>query len=157
MNETIIQFLKEQTCASICCVDETGKPYCFSCFYSFNSTAGIIYFKSSADSHHAGLMKKNPFVAGTVLPDKLNKILIKGIQFEGIVLDTQQPLVKKSLAIYLAKYPLALAIPGDIWALQINHIKMTDSTLGFGKKIRWDRDLEKKDTAHDVFGNLNLN
>ena len=84
-------------------------------------------------------MKKYPFVAGTVLPDKLNKISIKGIQFEAIVLDTQQPLIKRTLGIYLAKHPLALAIPGDIWALQVNYIKMTDSTLGFGKKITWTR------------------
>ena len=79
MNESIIQFIKEQTFTSICCVDETGKPYCFSCFYAFNSIAGLLYFKSSAGSHHAQLMKKNPFVAGTILPDKLNQILIKGI------------------------------------------------------------------------------
>ena len=140
MNETIIQFLQQQTCASICTVDETGKPYCFSCFYAFNETTGLIYFKSSADAHHAVLMKNNPFVAGTILPDKLNRISIKGIQFEAIVLDTEQPLVKRTLGIYLAKHPLALAIPGHIWALQINHIKMTDSTLGFGKKIVWHRD-----------------
>jgi uncharacterized protein YhbP (UPF0306 family) len=142
MNETIIQFLQEQTCANICCVDETGKPYCFSCFYAFNCTGALLYFKSSATSHHADLMKKNPLVAGTILPDKLNKISIKGIQFEATVLNTQQPLVKRTLGIYLAKHPLALAIPGDIWALQINYIKMTDSTLGFGKKIIWKREEE---------------
>ena len=140
MNKIIIQFLQEQTTASICCIDENGNPYCFSCFYAFNSTAGLLYFKSSANSYHAGLMKKNPFTAGTVLPDKLNKIQIKGIQFGALVLDTQQPLVKRSLGIYLSKHPLALAIPGDIWALQINYIKMTESTLGFGKKITWKRD-----------------
>ncbi len=140
MHKTIIQFIQEQVSASICCIDETGKPYCFSCFYAFNSTSGLLYFKSSAHSHHAGLMKKNQFVAGTILPDKLSKILVKGIQFEAIVLDTQQPLVKQTLGIYLTKHPLALAIPGDIWALQINRIKMTDSTLGFGKKIIWNRD-----------------
>ena len=142
MDETIIQFLKEQTSASICCVDATGKPYCFSCFYAFNSITGLLYFKSSANSHHSALMQENSFVAGTVLPDKLNKILVKGIQFEAVVIDTQQPLVKQTLGIYLKKHPLALVIPGDIWALQINHIKMTDSTLGFGKKIIWNRDQE---------------
>ncbi len=157
MNETIIHFLQEQTCASICCIDKTGKPYCFSCFYAFNSTAGILYFKSSGNSHHAGLMKENPFVSGTILPDKLNKISIKGVQFEAIVLNTEQPLVKRSLGIYLAKHLLALAIPGEIWALQLNHIKMTDSTLGFGKKICWDRELEKENTVDDLFSNLNVN
>ncbi len=142
MNETIIQFLQQQTCASICTVDETGKPYCFSCFYAFNETAGLIYFKSSANSRHAALMKNNLFVAGTVLPDRLNKISTRGIQFEATVLDTEQLLVKHSFGIYLKKHPLALAMPGDIWVLQINHIKMTDSTLGFGKKIIWHREKE---------------
>ena len=157
MNETIIQFLQEQTCASICCIDETGKPYCFSCFYAFNSETAMLYFKSSTHSRHAGLLLKNPFVAGTVLPDKLNKITIQGIQFEGTVLDARQPLVKRTLGIYLAKHPLALAIPGDIWALQINSIKMTDSTLGFGKKLLWEREAEKQHVVNGIMNNLNLN
>ena len=76
MNETIILFLQQQSSATICCVDEQGKPYCFSCFYAFNQQEGLLYFKSSADSHHSVLMKKNPFIAGTVLPDKLNKIIV---------------------------------------------------------------------------------
>lgn len=159
MDEKIIDFIKKQTCASICCVDETGKPYCFSCFYAFNSAAGLLYFKSSANSRHAELMKKNPFVAGTILPDKLNKILIKGIQFEAIVLDMQQPFVKRTFGIYLAKYPLALAIPGDMWALQINQIKMTDNTLGFGKKSIWERgeyDLVSELPLSDDYNLLNM-
>ena len=145
MNENIAGFLEQQTCASVCCIDDEGRPYCFTCYYAFNTKAGIMYFKSSANSHHAGLMKKNPFVAGTILPDKLNKIMIKGLQFEALVLDTQQPLVKRSLGIYLKKHPLALAIPGDIWALKINYIKMTDSALGFGKKIIWRREEDELD------------
>ena len=139
MNKTIIQFLCEQNCASICCIDEEGRPYCFSCFYVFNSKQALIYFKSSVNSHHAGLMKKNPFIAGTVLPDKLNTLAIKGIQFEGIVLDTELPEVNRGLNDYFKKYPMALAMPGQIWALQIDRIKMTDNTLGFGKKIIWYR------------------
>ncbi len=139
MNETIIHFLEQQNCASVCCIDEAGKPYCFSCFYAFSRIDGLIYFKSSANSHHANLLKKNSFIAGTVLPDKLNKLTIKGIQFEAIVLDTQHPLVKKRLNNYYKKHPAALAMPGDIWILQIEYIKMTDNTLGFGKKIIWNR------------------
>lgn len=146
MDETIIQFLEQQNCASVCCIDEEGKPYCFSCFYAFNRQEGLIYFKSSANSHHARLMKNNPVVAGTVLPDKLNLLTIKGIQFEAIVLDTQLPLVKKGVTSYFKKHPAALVMPGEIWALQIEHIKMTDSTLGFGKKIIWNR-AEKMEEA----------
>ncbi len=137
MNETISTFLKNQTCASICCVNELGKPYCFTCFYAFNYEEGLLYFKSSANSHHSTLMKKNPFIAGTILPDKLNKLIVKGIQFEGIVLDADDPLVKHSVSNYLKQHPLALAMSGDVWTISISNIKMTDSTLGFGKKITW--------------------
>lgn len=139
MNETIILFLQQQSSATICCVDEQGKPYCFSCFYAFNQQEGLLYFKSSADSHHSVLMKKNPFIAGTVLPDKLNKIIVKGVQFEGIVLDELHLLTKQSSNYYHKKHLMALAIPGKTWAIQINRIKMTDSTKGFGKKITWNR------------------
>lgn len=139
MNETIIHFLQQNTCASVCCIDEVGKPYCFSCFYAFNRQEGLIYFKSSSNSHHTRLLKKNPFVAGTVLPDKLNKLTSRGIQFEATVLDTQHPGVKKGLNNYYKKHRAALAMPGEIWVLQIEYLKMTDNTLGFGKKIIWNR------------------
>ena len=144
MNETIIKFLKEQTCASICCVDEEGKPYCFSCYYTFHAEEGLIYFKSSANSHHSALMKKKPFMAGTILPDKLSKLTVKGLQFEGVLLDAQHPMVGKAPGFYLKKHPLALAVPGEVWTVKISNIKMTDSTLGFGKKIIWKRTEDQK-------------
>jgi uncharacterized protein YhbP (UPF0306 family) len=142
MNITISDFLKNQTCASICCIDEQGQPYCFTCFYAFHYEEGLLYFKSSANSHHSALMKLNPTIAGTILPDKLNKLQVKGIQFEGTALDAQHPLAKQSLGNYLKQHPLALAMPGEVWTIRINSIKMTDSTLGFGRKINWTRDME---------------
>lgn len=142
MNEIIIRFIQRQTCATICCADEQGKPYCFSCFYAFNCEEGLIYFKSQPEAHHSGLLKNNPIIAGTILPDKLNKFLVKGIQFEGIVLDSDNPLMKHDSGFYHKKHPIALAMSGEIRTIQINHIKMTDSTMGFGKKIIWVRDEE---------------
>lgn len=142
MNENIAKFLLQQTCASICCVDEKGKPYCFSCFYAFDKEEGLLYFKSSAESHHSGLMQNNSFIAGTVLPDKLNTILVKGLQFEGIVLDDSDPLTVHASIHYHKKHPIALAMPGTIWTVQLNSMKMTDSTKGFGKKFVWSRELE---------------
>src|SRR5688572_17195611 len=75
MDENIIRFLQKQTCATISLVDGQGKPYCFNCFYAFNSEDGLLYFKSSATSYHVGLLKSNPLTAGTILPDKLNVLL----------------------------------------------------------------------------------
>ncbi len=45
------------------------------------------------------------------------------------------------------KFPLAVAIPGEVWTIRLSHIKMTDSTLSFGKKISWTRAEEKVHAA----------
>lgn len=140
MKEQIISFIKNQTSASICCLDDSGNPYCFSCFYYFNSDDFVLAYKSSKTSSHSVFLLKNPAVAGTILPDKLNKFLVKGIQFEGFLLEEQHIVSKRTARDYYRQNPLALAIPGEIWTISINNIKMTDSSLGFGKKMKWNRD-----------------
>jgi len=139
MNEIIIRFLLQQTCATICCTGEHGAPYCFSCYYVFNSGDGLLYFKSSDDAHHSAFLISNPVIAGTILPDKLNKFLPKGIQLQGEVLEPLHPLAKDASLIYHKKNPMALAIKGKVVTIRLNAIKMTDSQLGFGKKIIWKR------------------
>jgi uncharacterized protein YhbP (UPF0306 family) len=139
MDEKIIRFIKKQTCAGICCVDETGSPYCFSCFYAFNSERGLIYFKSSSAARHSSILAINPRIAGTIQPDKLSVLVVKGIQFEGNILPEDHPFCKEASAEYHKRHPMALAIPGEIWVIELSNIKMTDSTIGFGKKISWKR------------------
>jgi uncharacterized protein len=140
MNGHIIQFIKKQTCASVCCVNEQGSPYCFSCFYVFNSEEGLLYFKSSASAHHSTIVSNNFSVAGTILPDKLNVLMVEGLQFTGSILPEDHPSTQQAAMHYYKKNPAALAIPGELWTIQIDQIKMTDSTLGFGKKITWNRE-----------------
>jgi uncharacterized protein len=139
MNETITLFLHQQTCATICLLEENGNPYCFNCFYAFNSEKGLLYFKSSADAYHSGLIKINPLIAGTVLPDKLNPLYPTGIQFAGFALNKHDPLTETASLQYHKRHPLALAIKGKITTIRINRIKMTDGTKGFGKKMSWSR------------------
>jgi len=139
MNKTITSFLKNNSCASICCIDEQGNPYCFSCFYAYNFEDNLLYFKSSASSFHSEIIKKNPLIAGTIQPDKLNKLLTKGIQFEGSVVKENYPLSDGSISMYEKKYPLSIIKSGDIWTVQIDKIKMTDSSFGMFKKFYWNR------------------
>lgn len=143
MNENIIKFISQQTCATVCCVDETSKPYSFSCFYAFNAKEGLLYYKSSLETKHSQIIVEHPFVAGTILPDKLNKLHIKGLQFEGEVLPVTHPEAKEAGAFYYKAHPLAVAIGGEIWTIKISSIKYTDSSLGFGKKIGWKREVKE--------------
>ena len=137
MDERIIEFLINQKLATICAVDADGYPYCFSCFYAFDKERQLFYFKSGANSHHAGLLLRNPVVAGTINPDKLNTLAIKGIQFTGHMADRSDELSAEASSVYHKRYPFALAKPGEMWIIRPEEIKMTDNTLGFGKKIHW--------------------
>ena len=137
MNERITEFIDGQKVATICCLDEENKPYCFSCFFVLDKEKHVIYFKSSATTHHGQILHQNPVVAGTIQPDKLNPLAIQGIQFTGSILDVTDPLCSAAKSVYHKKYPFAMAMPGEVWTVQFQYIKMTDNTLGFGKKITW--------------------
>lgn len=139
MTDKFNSYILEQSCANVCCVDEKGEPYCFSCFYAYDSEQQLLYYKSSTDTKHSAIILKNKAVAGTILPDRLNKLLIKGLQFEGEVLSFDHPLAKAASTFYHKKNPIALAMPGEVWTIQLNSMKFTDTNLGFGKKLNWQR------------------
>jgi uncharacterized protein len=144
----MIDFIEGQKIASICCVDENHSPYCFSCFYAYDKEKTLIYFKTSAKSHHALVFIQNPVVAGTIQPDKLSLLAIKGVQFTGTIVNTNNNLCPEADEVYYKKYPFARAMPGEVYTIQPDIIKMTDNTLGFGKKITWQRnELEKMETT----------
>lgn len=140
MEKKITDFISKQTCGNLCCVAEDGSPYCFSFFYSFDEQGMMLYYKSSDETKHSEILYKNQNTAGTILPDKLNFLAIKGIQFEGEVLGPKHPEAKNASSHYHKKHPMALAMPGDIWSIRLNRIKFTDNSLGFGKKLLWERD-----------------
>ena len=141
MHETLINFLKEQTCATICCKDDAGNPYCFNCYYLFGKDNALLYFKTSKDSNHYLFLQNNPIIGGTILPDKLSKLVVKGVQLQGEILEQEHPLAKDASTLYHKKYPMGLAIKGEVFTVQIQTMKMTDSSLGFGKKISWSQEV----------------
>jgi uncharacterized protein YhbP (UPF0306 family) len=141
MNERIEAFIEGQTVATVCCVDPNDNtPYCFSCFYSYDKEKQLLYFKTSSSSHHAGIIAMNPIVAGAIQPDKLNRLAIKGLQFTGRMVEENDPLASAASSVYHKKYPFALAMPGEVWTIELRTMKMTDNTLAFGKKLIWEKD-----------------
>jgi uncharacterized protein len=139
MDERIINFLQNQSVMTICYADDAGEPNCFPCFFAFNSSKAVLYFKSSPSSYHVVQLGTNPEISGSILPDKLNVMALKGVQFRATVLAPCHPLMHNASKYYYQRFPLALVIPGNIYAIQLNEIKMTDGAKGFGKKIIWRR------------------
>jgi uncharacterized protein YhbP (UPF0306 family) len=148
INDPIRKFIEAQTCATVCC--GSIEPSCFTCFYSFNAGDVTLYFKSSPATAHIALLKENPLVAGTILPDKLNSLIVRGIQFKGIAISPGDPLTKHAAVHYHKKHPLALAMKGEVWAIRFTEIKMTDSSRLFDKKISWNRQGEPLPNHHNI-------
>ena len=142
MHHKISDFLEHQTCSSISCVDEIGNPYSFTIFYAFNIFEGLLYFKSPEDTKHAAILKKNPMVSGTILPDKLHHAHVKGIQFEGEMVADDHIFHSNASYHYYNRHPYASAMPGEIWTIQMNKIKFTDSTHEVPEKLAWKREEE---------------
>lgn len=132
----IVSFLKAQTCANICSLDEDNLPYCFTCFYVFDEAQQCLYFKSQMNTRHAKILDKDGTAAGTILEDNLDKVLVKGVQFQALIKRNSIFDVTASI-MYHTHYPMATAVPGEMWTVQLSQIKFTDNSRGFGHKSIW--------------------
>lgn len=137
MKNEIVDFIKENRIATICCSDENNAPYCFHCFYAFDEKNYLLFFKSSSQTFHAKLLLENPYIAGSILPGKIELLALKGIQLSGTVLYNKIPDHINPAAYYHKRFPFALAKPGDVWCIQLEMVKMTDNTTVFGRKLIW--------------------
>ena len=136
MNSSIPDFIKEHNVASIACL-EGDKPYCFNCFYAVIEQEFCLVFKSPFSTKHAKLLERNGNVAGTIAAEQLNPALIKGLQFEGVVVKEAMDISLKASAAYYMRYPMALAIPGKLWVVRITAAKLTDYSKGMGYTEEW--------------------
>ena len=139
-HEHIAAFIAAQTVATVCCTNADQQLHCFSCYYAFDAGQTLLYFKTSADTQHMQWLQAMPQTAGSILPDKLQKLVVKGIQWSGVLLAEDDPLAAHAGKQYHLKYPFALAMPGTVRTIRLDTIKMTDNSLGFGSKVHWKRE-----------------
>ena len=133
----IADFIKENKILTLCCLDQNNKPYCFHCFYAFDERNHLLFFKSSTGSYHSLLLSQNPIVSGSILPEKIEIMALKGIQLTGTVLYSDFPCQDSPESIYHKKFPFAVVKPGHVWCIRLDTLKMTDNTNIFGKKLEW--------------------
>jgi uncharacterized protein YhbP (UPF0306 family) len=144
MQESMVRFIQDQTCATVCCTDEEGKPWCFSCFYAFDRGERLLYFKSSPATLHMNLLVNNRWLSGTILPDRLRPWATEGVQFKGEWLPADDPQAGRASEKYHLKFPLAIAVPGEVTTIRLQRVKMTSRKPGRAGKTEWVREEELK-------------
>jgi len=105
-----------------------------SLFYTYDEDKQLFIVASSPQTTHINHILKNSKIAGNILLETHKVGEIKGLQFRGEFTELQEQSLK---LLYFKKFPYALALNPTLWQIKVDYFKMTDNTLGFGKKIIW--------------------
>lgn len=81
-------------------------------------------------------MTENANVAAAIALETRTVGRIQGLQIEGTV---RRPDVEAARGAYLRRFPYATFVDLHLWILEPGTMKLTDNTLGFGKKLVWER------------------
>ncbi|EXU75475.1 MULTISPECIES: YhbP family protein [Erwinia] len=132
----IARYLQKQHVLSVC----GGTPvWCANCFYIFDPQAVVFWIMTEKTTRHGEQFAAESQVAGTINGQPKSILLIKGVQYSGrirLLEGEAQALAHKA---YVKRFPVAIKVSAPLWEIQIDELKMTDNTLGFGKKLHWQR------------------
>lgn len=135
----IEKFLKKYHVLTLCSVGE-GDLWCANCFYVPEPGEMSLLLMTELRTRHGNLMAQHPHVSGTIAGQPKSVALIRGIQYAGRVSQLSGEAERAGRDRYCTRFPVAGKMPAPLWRLTLDEIKMTDNTLGFGKKLYWQRD-----------------
>ena len=114
-----------------------GVPYCANAFYAFDSSTNSLIFTSDETTRHGTEMVQSPTVAVSIVLETRIVGKVQGAQITGRVCRATEEQGRCDIK----RFPYALVADLTLWSVEIEYIKLTDNTLGFGKKLRWKREL----------------
>lgn len=138
-DERITGFIRKHHVMTLATVSENG-PWCSNCFYAYSETENFFVFTSDEETRHVQEFNINKQVAASVVLETKVIGKIQGIQLTGTIEKPEGDLLERCRKRYLKRFPYAVLMQTTLWILRPEHIKMTDNRLGFGKKLKWNRD-----------------
>ncbi len=132
--EAIVRFIRKHHVLTLATQGDEGL-WCANCFYAYDPKRGELLFTSGPETRHGSEMARNPHVAASIVLETRIVGRIQGLQISGTVREADP----KGRTIYLKRFPYAAVAELHLWALEPHTLKLTDNTLGFGKKLIWNR------------------
>lgn len=136
MDEPIGKFISKHHLLSLATFGDS--LWCCSAFYAFDKESGAFIIASDEQTLHIQNTNMDKRVAGTIAQETKIVGKIQGIQFAGEISAVED---EAQRTLYLKRFPYALAMNPKLWKIQLYRVKMTDNTLGFGKKLIWNREI----------------
>lgn len=131
----IEKFIAKHHILTLATATEQGEPYCCNCFFAYDKSLAAFIFTSSAETRHAQMMLKNSKVAASIVLETRIVGKIEGLQITGQIMQA----TTEDKRLYIKRFPYAAVADLELWRLEADFLKLTDNTLGFGKKLIWQR------------------
>ena len=133
MDERFIKFIKKHHVLTLATVNGEGMPYVANCFYAFDAKRNLFVFTSDLTTRHGAEMAANSSVALSVVLETRIVGRVQGLQVTGEAKRGDDEARK----CYIKRFPYAAAADLELWMVEPTMMKLTDNTLGFGKKLVW--------------------
>ena len=135
IDKKIEKFITSHHVLTLATSTADGHPYCCNIFYAYNKQEGAFIFTSDDHTHHAQMMSNNPRVAASIVLETRIVGKVQGLQITGEV----KRAVDGDKALYIKRFHYAAVADLQLWRLEADVMKFTDNTLGFGKKLIWQK------------------
>jgi uncharacterized protein YhbP (UPF0306 family) len=113
------------------------QPWVAHAFYAWMADEKCFVFMNNPATRHGAEMVANSRVAAAIVLETRVVGRLQGVQIEGVVRMAGGDELVAARNAYLKRFPYAVAMEQPLWILAPSHIKFTDNTLGFGKKLIW--------------------
>ena len=133
MDERFIKFIRKHHLLTLATVNGEGMPYVANCFYAYDKERNLFIFTSDTTTRHGKEMEENGNVALSIALETRVVGRIQGLQIVG----KAQRGDSKAQATYIKRFPYTAVAPLSLWMVAPTMMKLTDNTLGFGKKLIW--------------------
>ena len=138
MDERIPRFLKKHHVLTLATTVD-NRPHCANLFYAWLEPEQAFVFTSSLDTKHARDALTHSEVAASVVLETRVVGNVQGVQIRGEMYRPEGELLYRAKARYLRRFPYAAVMDLELWLLEPKWLKFSDNTLGFGKKLIWER------------------
>lgn len=136
--ESISRWLGKQHVVSYCVANDQDM-WCANAFYLYCPQDVAFYLLSDPQTRHGQISGARARVAGTVSGQTKNVALIRGVQFKGEIQLLEGEASESLRERYNRRFPIARGMSAPVWQIRLDELKLTDNTLGFGKKFSWQR------------------
>lgn len=135
IDKKIESFIRKHHVLTLATSTPTGEPYCCNCFFSYDTATAAFIFTSSEATRHGAMMMQNDRVAASVVLETRTVGKVQGLQITGRI----KRAIDGDKMLYIKAFPYAAVADLELWRLEADMMKLTDNTLGFGKKLIWQR------------------